>query len=313
MVSIGLPVFNGGAYLEECLRAILEQTYTDFEIVISDNASTDNTRDICQRFREIDKRVRYIRQEMNLGAAKNYNIVFEHSRGKYFRWAAHDDVILPTYLESCVSEFEADSACRTVLVYPRTRHFDERTGVSALYSIEFSCDNTSPRKRLALALVGAPETILTKCYPVFGLMRADVLRTTRLIQPFISSDKVLLVELMLRGYFREITPCLFHRRLHDQTSLNACRSQQEVASWFDPANGGRFPMPYTRLLLGYLGAVRYAPLGYLAKFQCVVTIAKWCTMDRKWRSVVKEVLKRIFHNLGLGGNPPTPQAKEYVE
>ena len=90
LVSIGMPVFNGEDYVEAALDSILTQTFTNFELIISDNASTDRTEEICNDFADSDDRIRYYRQEKNLGAAANFNRVFELSSGKYFKWAAHD-------------------------------------------------------------------------------------------------------------------------------------------------------------------------------------------------------------------------------
>ncbi len=87
LVSIGIPVYNGGKYLEETLDSILNQTFTDFEVIVSDNASTDNTREIVEAYAAKDPRVRYYRNAENIGAAPNYNRTFELSRGKYFRLA----------------------------------------------------------------------------------------------------------------------------------------------------------------------------------------------------------------------------------
>src|SRR3982751_485615 len=98
-VSIGLPVYNGELHLALALDSILAQTYGDFEIVISDNGSTDGTESICRRYAAADPRIRYERNETNRGAAWNYNHVFELSRGEYFKWMAHDDLIEPNYLE----------------------------------------------------------------------------------------------------------------------------------------------------------------------------------------------------------------------
>jgi glycosyltransferase involved in cell wall biosynthesis len=87
-VSIGLPVFNGEKYLAEALDSILSQTYRDFKLIISDNASTDRTEQICREYAAKDRRIRYYRNEKNIGAPKNFNRVFELSSGKYFRWDA---------------------------------------------------------------------------------------------------------------------------------------------------------------------------------------------------------------------------------
>src|SRR5215212_2547350 len=97
-VSLGVPVYNGEKYLAEALESLLQQDYADFEIIISDNASTDGTEEICRNFAGRDKRIRYYRNETNIGASPNYNRTFELARGRYFKWCAHDDVCLPAFV-----------------------------------------------------------------------------------------------------------------------------------------------------------------------------------------------------------------------
>ena len=101
-VSIGMPVFNGENYLAEALDSLLTQTFSDFELIISDNASTDKTEEICRAYAVRDQRIRYFRNQENLGASRNYNRVFELSSGEYFKWAAHDDLCAPEFLGRCV-------------------------------------------------------------------------------------------------------------------------------------------------------------------------------------------------------------------
>src|SRR5690349_812781 len=90
-VSIGLPVYNGEKYLLNAIGSLLKQDFEDFELVISDNASTDKTEAMCHEFAAKDKRIRYHRNETNIGATGNYNRVFRLSNGEFFRWASHDD------------------------------------------------------------------------------------------------------------------------------------------------------------------------------------------------------------------------------
>jgi len=123
-VSIGLPVFNGERYLEETLQSILGQTLGDLEIVISDNGSTDHTAEICRAIAAQDRRVRYHRSERNRGGAWNHNRVFALSRGEYFKWAAHDDLLAPEFLERCVRVLDAVPAY--VLCTSRAAFVDER-------------------------------------------------------------------------------------------------------------------------------------------------------------------------------------------
>jgi glycosyltransferase involved in cell wall biosynthesis len=99
LVSIGLPVFNGGATLRRALDSLLAQTYTNFELIISDNASSDKTESICLEYSQKDNRVRYVKQNENQGAVRNFKFVFEESKSEYFMWAGADDVRSPDFLK----------------------------------------------------------------------------------------------------------------------------------------------------------------------------------------------------------------------
>src|SRR6185312_8647929 len=119
-VTIGIPVYNGERYLEEAIRSALGQTNGDLELVISDNASTDRTAEICRDYALQDSRLRYFRNPSNLGAAPNYNIVFSHARGRFFKWLAHDDLMTPTYVEKVTRVLEARPEavlCNSVVAY----------------------------------------------------------------------------------------------------------------------------------------------------------------------------------------------------
>ena len=117
-LSIGIPVYNGENYLEKAIQSFLTQTFQDFEIIITDNCSTDRTQEICQKYVTLDPRVHYFRNETNLGCTGNFNRVFQYAKGKYFKWAPHDDLYEPTFLEKCVEPLER--APGVVLCYTRT-------------------------------------------------------------------------------------------------------------------------------------------------------------------------------------------------
>ncbi|MDR7898959.1 glycosyltransferase family 2 protein [Thermosynechococcus sp. JY1334] len=98
-VSIGMPVYNGEKFIRDALDSLLAQTFTDFELIISDNASTDQTEAICREYAAKDKRIRYVRQAQNLGAAANFKYVLDEARGEYFMGAAADDKWDPRWIE----------------------------------------------------------------------------------------------------------------------------------------------------------------------------------------------------------------------
>jgi glycosyltransferase involved in cell wall biosynthesis len=99
IITIGLPVYNGARHLEEALNALLNQTFSDFEIVISDNCSSDSTEDICRAFASRDSRIRYTRQVRNIGAHANFLFVLEQARTDFFMWAAHDDLFEANWID----------------------------------------------------------------------------------------------------------------------------------------------------------------------------------------------------------------------
>ncbi|WP_264063333.1 glycosyltransferase family 2 protein [Mycobacterium montefiorense] len=98
-ISIGIPVYNGEASLEQALRSIDSQSFHDYEVIISDNASTDNTAQICREMAAINPRVKYFRQENNIGAAANFKFVLDKAVGEYFHWLAADDTRSSNFLE----------------------------------------------------------------------------------------------------------------------------------------------------------------------------------------------------------------------
>lgn len=171
----------------------------------------------------------------------------------------------------------------------------------------------SASDRLAHCLVDAEETVITKCYPVFGLMRRSALKRTGLIQPFNSSDKVLLVKLALQGDFYEVPQYLFLRRLHGGTSLNANCTEEEVAAWFDPRKENRYPMPRTQLMLGYFRAIRGGRLRMGERVKCVAIIMLWFARYGNGRTILGEMRKRLRQELGFGGGTRTPIQRETIE
>jgi glycosyltransferase involved in cell wall biosynthesis len=278
-VSIGLPVYNGERHVKDAIQSILGQTLTDFELIISDNASTDDTERICREFAEQDQRIRYDRNPRNLGAAANYNRVFALSTGKYFKWAAHDDMCAPEYLAKCVDVLERHPA--VVLCYPRAKIIDD-TGIPIKdYDDCLHLDAEQPSRRLRGYFLN--QLVFQ---PVFGVMRRAVLAQTPLIANYIGSDFVLLARLALAGQIYEIPERLFWRREHSGRASHL--TTHKFAQWWNPDNRAWFYCHHWRWLVEYIDATRAAEISASEKLRCYVEIMRWTYW--RWPRLLKELL-----------------------
>jgi glycosyltransferase involved in cell wall biosynthesis len=272
-LSIGLPVYNGERFLRFALDSILGQTYQDFELIISDNASTDSTMLICQQYAARDSRIRYIRNVKNIGAAANFNRVFELARGTYFKWAAADDVISSSFVEKCIEVLEHNPA--VILSYTKVDQIDSSGEVGGTYDYPMRVSDPSAHIRYS-------DLILINhfCVAVFGVIRRDVLAKTSLIGKFVGSDRVLLAELGLRGELFEIPEYLFNRRDHPQTSGRMFNVYNRLA-WFDPSKRHAINLVYWKVGFEYLKSVSRTPLPWLDKLRCYQVTARWFIKRRK--------------------------------
>lgn len=286
-VSIGLPVYNGANFLREALDAILAQTFKDFELIISDNASTDKTKVICQQYAAKDQRIHYYRNEKNLGAAKNYNRVFDLSSGKYFMWLAHDDVIATEYLERCVEILEQNPSivlCHSQvrLINNKGQTLQENDQLYQKYPClkdyhakirQLNTDSPQPQERF-LARITAGTSL-----EFFGLFRMDVLR--RIPNPhgsYSGADEILLAKVALLGRFYEIPKPLFSSRQHlHQSGMFALAPDGKLdhslySTWFDPdGKEGQFIAKYGifwKLNYEYAIAILQSSLNQEAKIDC---------------------------------------------
>jgi glycosyltransferase involved in cell wall biosynthesis len=285
-ISIGMPVYNGENYLEKALDSILVQTFTDFELIISDNASTDRTQEICQTYAAKERRIRYYRHEKNLGAAKNFNCLFELSRGEYFKWAAHDDICAPTFIERCARLLDYEQA--VVLCYPKTTFIDAQGEIQGYYADNLNLRSPKPHQRFA-QFFDNPGW----CHPIFGLIRSSALKRTPLIGNYPRSDRNLLGELALLGEFCEVADHLFYRRIHPKisTEVNACEA--ELAVWFDPAKKGKLVFSRWRRLLEYFRAIKRAPLSRSEQIRCYMQVGRFVLFPQRWAGLGNDLLKAV--------------------
>jgi len=272
-LSIGLPVYNGERFLRFTLDSILGQTYRDFELIISDNASTDSTMLICQDYATRDSRVRYYRNLENIGAAENFNRVFSLARGKYFKWAAADDLISPTFLENCIAVLDQDPG--VILSYSKVNRIDSSGELGGTYDYPMRVCDPAPHIRFS-------DLILINhfCVAVFGVVRRKILAETPLIAKYVGSDRVLLAELGLRGRLHEIPEYLFHRRDHPQASGRMFNVYNRLA-WFDPSKRKSINLVYWKVGLEYLRSVNRVGLSWPEKIRCYQVAARWFFRRRK--------------------------------
>jgi len=280
-VSIGMPVYNGANYLAETLDALLAQRFTDFELIISDNGSNDDTERICRGYAERDGRVRYFREAVNRGATWNHNRVIELARGEYFKLAAHDDLCLPDFLGRCVEVLDREPD--VVLCHPQVAIID--AAGERLKSYRYAWTAGSPRVRERLhALSG----LRYRCFPVFGVVRTAALRRTRLMGPYIASDRVLLAELGLHGRFAEVGEELFLSREHQGRSTRAHKARSGRTAWFDPSRRARVVLPVWRQGVEFVRAIRRTPLAPGERAACYAEMVRW--VGRHYKSLGKDVV-----------------------
>jgi glycosyltransferase involved in cell wall biosynthesis len=289
-----MPVYNGERFLRESLNSLLAQTFRDFELIISDNASTDQTEQICREYAAKDPRIRYDRNETNLGASKNYNRVFELSTGEYFKWAAADDLCAPTMLEQCVCILDQNP--EVVVCYPKTNIIDEDGRTLEHYEdgLNLQSETASDRFRQFFRAVG-------ECNAVFGLIRSNVLRQTALVGNYIASDNPLLAELSLYGRFCEIPEFLFYRRHH----LHAYSSQTDIGQlleFYDPKNKHRPPLTKWKHLCANFRAVERTPLRPGEKMRLryyVIRMGIWSRhiLARELSAGMRQMLRQMWHRI----------------
>lgn len=213
-VTLAMPVYNGENFIEEAIDSILAQDFRDFELIITDNASSDRTEAICRKAALNDPRVRYYRHPKNLGAAPNYNSGYELATGEYLKWCAHDDKISRNYLSECVRVLDSDPG--VALVFGRTQCVDGKGAEIATVGQELP-DLSGLR---AAERFGRVIRFSGTCFEIFGLFRMDALRRTSLHRLYYGSDRALLAETALLGKFAKAADAVFYNREHQSRSIN---------------------------------------------------------------------------------------------
>ena len=171
-VSIGMPVYNGEKYIREALDSVLAQTYQAFELIISDNASNDRTQEICMEYAKRDARIRYVRQSSNLGGHWNFNFVAREAKGSLFTWLAHDDILMPHFLEEAVQFMSRRP--KAVLVAGDFKVIDEDGAELGTEKLERIRDHIQWNKR-CVEFFKYPISNVFFC--IYGVMKSEICRS----------------------------------------------------------------------------------------------------------------------------------------
>jgi glycosyltransferase involved in cell wall biosynthesis len=270
-LSIGLPVYNSMAYVAESIEALLGQTFEDFELIISDNASTDATGEICRRYEQLDSRVRYYRQPRNVGLAPNHNFCVMKARGTLFKWGAGDDLYARDLIEKCVAAL--DEYPDVVLAHSWTAMIDGKGEVFQVnsYPLATSAPRAPERFRSMLNDNGGDDD--------GGVMRKEVLLRTAMKESYHHADRTIIAELALHGRFYQVPDWLYFRRDHPDRAERAHPSVRGRCANMDPRRANRWLNPVPLLLAEYIGAyvrmIHRAPLTHGERRECYRHLAEW--------------------------------------
>jgi glycosyltransferase involved in cell wall biosynthesis len=277
-VSVGLPVYNGEAFVAQTIESILSQAFQDFELIISDNASTDRTEEICRAYAARDPRIRYYRNDINRGAVWNHNRVFELARGEFFKWNSADDLCAPEFLARCVAVLDQHPAA--VMAVSQPAEIDEHG--NPLESI------TVPGFTLLPAVPpDAPAHVRFRqnirldhlCLSIYSLIRSDILRRTGPMGGYADSDRVLLAHLALFGPCIVIPETLLLNRDHaarfSRSYNRMYEGWRDRANWMDPSNVKRWVFPFWKELFELLRVIRVGPVKWQDKVRCYGEILRW--------------------------------------
>lgn len=282
-LTIGLPVYNGARYLEKAVESIVGQSYADFELIISDNDSTDDTESIAREFVRRDPRVTYRRNPENVGLSANFNLVVPLARGRFFKWAAADDELRPTLVERCIEVLLADPG--VVLAYPRTEFIDGEGRVLGLSDPGWHLVSDDPSKRLEAAILAGDFA-----NSILGIIRTDALRQTRLLPRYAGADFRLLAELSLLGKIVEVAEPLYLRRIHEASSKGNSQDRGWLRRYMSGAQRG-LGAAYWRLSRDRVAIVIRAPIQRRRKVAILVELAR--LLRYNWRRLAAE-FREIF-------------------
>jgi glycosyltransferase involved in cell wall biosynthesis len=273
LVSVGLPVYNGGPSLRNALDSLLTQTLTNLELIVADNASNDSTAEICAEYAQRDPRVHVHRHDENMGAPGNWNFVARQARGRYLKWASASDLCAPTFLERCVAVLEAEPDA--VLCFPRTELVAGDGKPLGPCDADFEVLSAQPAERFAEVC-----SRMTVNNAQSGVIRLAALRKTQYDRYYPHGDLVLMAELALLGRFRMVPEVLLFRRA-DRESWTGHRTPLELERLFVPSAVRPRRLLRLRRELDYLYSALRAPLPLAERMRAATFAARHLYWNRR--------------------------------
>ena len=297
-----MPVYNGEQYLSLAIESLLQQTFSDFEILIADNCSTDRTVEIAEQYAASDSRIRIIEREENRGAVDNFNFVFHETKGEYFKWAAADDFCAPSFIEKCFYALEKQPEavwchCDSDKVDSNGNSLLERLPANDPTVVtkngkrswkgfpRSQTDSESPALRFKDVLLGT-----TWCVDSYGLFRRSALEKTRLFIDTYGAEKVMIGELALIGKYAHVGEPLFSQRIHEQasSSLDSLEKQQEYVG----VKRQSYVKTRFKLFCAHLQSIHRHRIGWWNRLRSYMALTQYLFQFRKWFGMIGKQFSR---------------------
>ena len=303
-VSFGVPVRNGEDCIAKCLDSILAQDHTDFEVVVSDNASTDRTPEILQEYAAKDERIRLLLRNRNVGIIENFNGLVHQARGEFFRWVGADDWLEPSYASDCLNALDAQPDAISATSYFQL-HYEDGGVAYQEYDGEV-VDSPLPERRLARMLwfFHAGPSVYE---PNYSLIRRQALLDVGVLPIHAGNDWILSTRLSLSGRMIHVPKMLFHRSF----PIGANRNDESFRKRLNPERWKELRPSLWKLSRAFLDAVDAADLDGRAVLRCRLSILGFSVREARRRTSIH---LRRFRRESLGltrsrfGLDPAPRS-----
>jgi glycosyltransferase involved in cell wall biosynthesis len=272
LLTIGMMVYNEAKYIKEAIDGLLAQTYKDFVLIISDNASTDGTSEICKHYAEKDNRIIYIRHNKNMGAFFSFNFILDKINTPFFMFCAGHDKWHSQFIEKLFPIIIGNK--ELISIYPLTREINIDGSLGAIHQDDYT---TQGMKSIEQRYLWVLKRII-KCNIIYGIWRTSIFKQTR-FKKLISNDVLFLLNASFLGEFKQYKEVLFFRRIiREEDNKNKYLRQISVTIGGD--NLGLFPVFRAKLnfILENINMLlqKSPPLNNSLKFKLIIkTIYKW--------------------------------------